>query len=248
MCRHALSTSTVIPPLEIMKKTFFILITGLMCLTTLTSCDEDQRISMRINGEWYGNFGMYYNYEGYDPYGRYVRRSFDSYETDIRFVQSGFSDHGEGFQVDHYREGPYEFLSYRFHWEVRNGVLYLTYPPRYSDYNTEIYDYTLSYNYFKGYFSNATQPFSLRNLSNYDWDYYGYGREYWWYERPNWSFYPYYSPAKDNKDGQVPVAEKAEQSGQEEGLPKGVVSIGNHHTDALRLQNMPVKIEIDEKK
>ena len=231
-----------------MKTRLLCIIATLTCLTALTSCDEDQRISFKLEGEWYGNFGMYYEYEGYDPYGRYIQRPFDSYETDIRFVESGFSSHGEGFQVDHYREGPYEFLSYRFRWEVRNGVLYLTYPPRYSDYDTEIYDYSLTYDYFRGYFSNASQPFSLKKLHDYNWDYYGYGSEYYWYERPNWSYYPYYSPAKDVKAAQAPVAEKAGQGAQGDGQPKGVVRIGNRHTDALRLQNMPVVIEIDEKK
>lgn len=231
-----------------MKTRLLCIIATLMCLATLTSCDEDQRIAFKLEGEWYGNFGMYYEYDGYDRYGRRQTYYFDSYETDIRFVGSGFSSHGEGFQVDHYREGPYEFLSYRFRWEVRNGILYLTYPPRYSDYDTEIMDYSLSYNYFHGYFTTGSQPFSLKALHDYDWNYYGYGREYYWYQRPGWDYYPYYSPAKDIKDGQGPVAEKAEQGTEAEGLPKGVVRIGNRHTDALRLQNMPVKIEIEEKK
>lgn len=227
-----------------MKTKIFHILAGIVCLTALTSCDEDQRISFKLEGEWYGNFGMYYEYEGYDRYGRRQTYYFDSYETDIRFLGSGFSSHGEGFQVDHYREGPYEFLSYRFRWEVRDGVLYLTYPPRYSDYDTEIIDYSLSYNYFRGYFTTGTQPFSLKALRDYDWNYYGYGREYYWYQRPGWDYYPYYMPAKD-LDGAV--EEKATQPRQEEGLPTGVVRIGNRHTDAQRLQNGPVEVKIEEK-
>ena len=50
-----------------------------MGLALLTSCDEDDKRSYKLSGDWYGDFGMYY----------YTNRGqrFDSYDTEIQFLR-----------------------------------------------------------------------------------------------------------------------------------------------------------------
>lgn len=173
-----------------MKKIYhlFSIIAAVACCSMFTSCvDDDTEEARVLYGQWQGNWGMYYT--TIDPYGNEV--TFDSYDTDIEFIQEGsYKSYGYGYQVDYYRRGPYERISSRFNWSVNNGVIYITYP-RNPEYNTTIRDYRLSDNYFTGYFDNGTEAFRLQKLVNYDWSSY---YEYDYYEWPAvFDWYEYYA-------------------------------------------------------
>lgn len=137
-----------------------------LLLTTLvgfSSCmDEDDRIGYDIRGHWFGDMDMWYNGER-------------AQGTEIEFTSGWGYTRGSGVQVDYYR---YHAVTSYFNWEVRNRILYLTYDDPNLD--CAIVDYSLSYDYFRGYVADPftlenTSYFSLRNYDRY-WDQYGYGR------------------------------------------------------------------------
>lgn len=160
---------------------------------TMTSCmDEDTAESMTLSGQWTGDFGMYYNYEY-----RGKIYTFNSYDTDIVFYPDyNYATHGYGYEIDYYYEGPYNEMSFKFFWEINRGVIYLDYPGN-SEYNTKIFDYSLSGYYFTGYFSNGSEPFRLKKLTDfYDWNYYsGYG-DYYYFDDPYWNWGSYWSKTR----------------------------------------------------
>lgn len=153
-----------------MRKHLLWAFTALLTLTLFTACDEDHAIAYDLEGQWQGDFGMYYEYESH---GRIYR--YDSYDTDIRFVpSSSFSTHGYGYQIDWYTAGPYDYMSMQFEWQARNGAIYLHYPYN-PDWDAVIYDYRLNDYYFSGYFGDTRIHFSLRKIDGYyDWDAYDY--------------------------------------------------------------------------
>ena len=164
-----------------MKKSITLLCTIAMLTTcvSLTSCmDEDVEESIVLSGQWYGDWGMYYQTR--DPYtGRVI--TYDSYDTDIVFYPDyNYATHGYGYQVDWYRYGPYEKLSFRFEWSITNGIVEIYYPG-YPEYNTFIRDYRLSNDYFSGYLGNSNIRFNLAKIRDYyDWSYsYGYDYHPW---------------------------------------------------------------------
>ena len=195
-----------------MKKAFslFNIIAVIGLCTMFTSCNEDAdtEISMTVSGEWQGNWGMYYEVE--DPWGDIV--AFDSYDTDIVFYpQRDYATYGYGYQVDWYRTGPYERLSYKFYWEINNGVIHMTYPG-YPKYNCDIRDYRLNNNRFTGYFSNSTEPFYLNKIADYyNWSYYySWDYHYWAYDSWSWdSYYDYYAKERPEMDTRA-TSEKAD--------------------------------------
>ena len=164
----------------------------LVSALALTSCRdwEDNNQSVALSGQWRGNFGMFYDYE--DRYGRLY--TFDSYDTYLTFIPAyNYATYGRGTQVDYYDYGPYEYQYYQFRWEVRNGIVYLTYPYD-PDLNTAIRDYRMNYDYFTGYCDGASEPFRLYKVADfYDWS--PYVNNYGYYERASWiTTYPNYAP------------------------------------------------------
>lgn len=161
------------------------LVTFLACVA-MTSCDEDLDEAMTLAGEWYGDFGMSYDYK---YYGRVY--TFRSYESDVVFYpHHDYATYGTGTQVDYYREGPYERMYYNFRWTIRDGVIYLKYPYEDSYLDTEISDYQLSDGLFRGYFGWTDTRFRLHKITGYyDWspytDRYGYFYNYGW----SWGWY-----------------------------------------------------------
>lgn len=167
-------------------KTVMSMLVAAICCTSFSSCDEDRMEALQLNGTWFGDFGMNYSY------GRWT---FDSYETTIRFHQSGISNHGTGTQVDYYREGPYERLYYDFDWWISNGVVKLRYHWA-EEYDVNIYDYRLTSSHFYGRFENGA-PFNLEStdywytIHNSYYDRYHYGCDIynsWGYDYP-WRYY-----------------------------------------------------------
>ncbi len=164
---------------------------ALVAMISFSSCNsDDQDEAMVLSGEWKGDWNMWY----IDDYG--VKHY--AYDTYLKLVpSSSYSTRGYGIQEDYYRTGRYRYLWYKFNWEVRNGILYLEYPYDH-DLDTFIRDYSLSNDYFSGYFGNSSKRFRLVKLTDwYSWtpefyaesDYYG------------WSVYSSYSKEYENGAG-----------------------------------------------
>lgn len=191
-------------------KNWMAMLVMIMTAAMMTSCDDDQRLANRLDGAWFGDFGM--NYTFYDRYGHEI--TVNSYDTYIVFYNDAISaSHGWGKQVDYYKWGPYERIFNKFTWRIRDGIVYLSYP-RNPDLDVEIYDFRMSYGHFIGWFGNSKDGFDLDKLrEDYDWDYYkGNYCEYyysnWTYDGRYW-YERYYAPSRSAVDGQeAAVAEE----------------------------------------
>ncbi len=193
-----------------MKKFFGMMAALVMTSMAFISCDDDVDTSMVLSGDWYGNFGMYYEWE--NRHGEIT--VYDSYDTDISFYPDyDYATHGYGYQVDYYKYGPYKKIYHSFDWKVNNDDIYIYYHHD-TQYNTVIHNYRMTHYHFTGYFTNGTEPFDLEKYGEYyDWDPYwhDYGRDgwgYYWYD--NW----YYAPTRaageatdsisnDDKEGSI---------------------------------------------
>ena len=161
---------------------------------SFTSCEtEDVGESIALSGQWMGDRGMYYQIE---HRGRIY--TYESYDTDIVFYPDyDYATHGYGYQVDWYRQGPYERLSFRFKWSINNGIVDIYYPG-YPEYNTFIRDYRLSNDYFSGYLGDSNTRFRLNKIRDYyDWAYYSYYDYHSWaYDGYVWDDYYYYGKTR----------------------------------------------------
>lgn len=192
-----------------MKRNYFtsamMFITMLCSIFTLTSCDEENREANRLNGEWEGDFGMYYEYR---HSGRTYR--FDSFDSYLQLNNGLFSDHGTGVQIDFYDYGPYREVWHDIVWRVNRdtyGNLYLSFHYRgESEWDTDIYRYRLNSYQFSGYFGDSDNRFILHRLTppeGFSWEPY-YAQDYGYYYNSGWSNsyfdrYPYYAPSKNSK-------------------------------------------------
>lgn len=144
---------------------------------TLTSCDDDYFQANQLDGEWRGDFGMYYtDNRGYE---------WDASYSIIEFYQNGFSSYGSGKQYDYYARGPIEWEYYTFNWSIKNGVIHLSYPYNHN-LDTSIYDYRMSRSYFSGYFGATNSYFRLDKYRDWNWS--SYDGDYCYYDR----YYDYY--------------------------------------------------------
>ncbi len=184
-----------------------------------TACtDNDTEQAMALSGEWRGDFGMYYNYE---DRGRVY--TFNSYDTRIVFYpEYDYATYGWGKQVDYYEYGPYEYTYYEFRWNIRYGIIYLTYPYDRS-LDTQISDYRMTNDYLRGYFPGGTQFRLYKMMDYYDW---GWSYDDWGYDyRPGWGdYYPYYAPQKEDSD--LSSGKQERNTAQTEGR---VLSRGNRY-------------------
>ncbi|MBP5771268.1 MAG: hypothetical protein J6W75_07880 [Bacteroidaceae bacterium] len=138
---------------------------ALFVIVGFSSClDEDESIGYQVTGHWFGDMDMYYEYNN----GR--ERAIG---TEIEFHRSWSYDKGTGVQIDYYSR--HAVTSY-FNWHVSNRILYLTFDDPGMD--CAIVDYTLTYDYFRGYVADyySLENLTYFNLRNYDryWDNYGY--------------------------------------------------------------------------
>ena len=198
----------------------------LVALLTFTSCDivwkaeEDMDFhkSVKVAGQWTGDFGMYYNY-------RYNGRmyTFDSYDTDIVFYPD-YDDatYGYGKQVDYYEEGPYSRIYNSFNWEIQHGVIYMQYRHD-NSLDCSIHDYTITYDCFQGRFGNSKDRFYLRKIADYyDWTIYM--DYYFFYTRNSWHWSPSYSSPTQSSGGDNALnSTKAESKTEDK---DGIVSFG----------------------
>lgn len=189
-----------------MKKFFTILFVAVATAISFSSCSSDDEMEARVlAGEWEGDWGMWYvdthNYKWYADV------------TNVRFNHE-HRTHGTGLQVDYYRHGPYEYLYYKFDWEVRDGVIYLTYRHDH-DLDTEIFDYKLTNDTFDGYFGMSRKWFSMDKIRDF---------HYWtpklWVD----SYYGYTEYVYGSKEFEDAVGSKAYGDGK---LPQ-IVKRGGH--------------------
>lgn len=133
----------------------------LVALCCVTSCSEDDRIGYEVSGHWFGDMDMYFD-------GERARGS------EIEFKSNGWGyDRGTGVEIDYYR---FHTVTNYFNWRVSNRVIYFTFDDPALD--CAIVDYSLSYDYFRGYIAdyNTLENLTYFNLRNYEryWNNYGY--------------------------------------------------------------------------
>ncbi len=140
------------------KQLLGIITTVCLCLV-FTSCHKDEKIAMKLSGEWEGYWGMYYR----DAEGN----RFDSYKSSVVFYPDAkYDTKGTGYQIDWYRQedgGQYEKMFYEFSWRVDDKVIHLYYPG-YAELNVSIRNYDLSKQHFTGYFNNSPTRFDLNAI------------------------------------------------------------------------------------
>ncbi len=137
-----------------------------------TSCvDDDEKTGSILSGEWFGDFGMCYDYTYRTHRGDTITETFISTDTHIIFYPkkgSKYADSGYGYQYDYYRYGPYEYKYYYFDWRVDNGIISLNYPVD-DELSTQILDYRMDENIgiFIGRLAGSNTKFTLRKVAEY---------------------------------------------------------------------------------
>ena len=139
---------------------------------TVTSCETDEDIADTLWGTWEGNMYVtsYWN-----------NRYYDASYSEITFDRdpSTYSS-GRGYWVDYYSNAPWDYIANHIRWNVRGGNIRVYFVE--DDYEAEIYDYRLSYNYFDGYiytYDDKEVEFHLTKTDSPDWGRYNYGWDYW---------------------------------------------------------------------
>ena len=148
--------------LDMKRKNGLLGILATLCLCMVfTSCHKDEKIAMKLSGEWEGYWGMYYEDRELGQ--------FDSYKSSVVFYpDEKYDTKGKGYQIDWYSQtpnalgnkSPYEKMFYEFTWYVDKKIIYLTYPGH-PELNSRIRNYELSKKHFTGYFNNSPTRFDL---------------------------------------------------------------------------------------
>ena len=139
-----------------------------VALCATTACDEDEKMGLRLAGEWEGEFYSTYTcqYKS-EP----TPRQYYADHTYLQFRTDGFDvDQGTGIEVDYFGSGPYEYLWYEFDWKVRDEVIELRFVDA-PEMDVTIEDYHLTYDRFRGRFGEG-YSFSLGKMDadEYDWE------------------------------------------------------------------------------
>lgn len=161
--------------MKTLRHILFSFLLPVMGLAMLTSCDEDMLIGdtlTRVEGRWFGDMDMYIN-------GQKSRGS------DIQFTARNLSGtRGWGVEYDYYgRYGSYT-IRHDFDWEIREGIIYLTFDD--PDLDCAIRSYSLNNRHFSGWLDgyDSSTYFDLYSYEYY-WDDYGYADydyDYYWYD------------------------------------------------------------------
>lgn len=115
-------------------------------------------------------------------YTNYNGRRYQSTYTTIQFTTKGMHlTKGNGYWVDYYSNAPWDYVASRITWHVDNQTIYIHFIE--DDTNVEIYDYTLTSDYFSCniFYNNQLITFNFTpdddfDSSDYDYSgYYGYG-------------------------------------------------------------------------
>ncbi len=150
-----------------MKKIAFLFLMAIVAVTTFTlvSCKDDE-VANKLDGAWQGTTGCGYELDGHYYAAEWTIIEFDQ---DVLVARNG-----DGFWVDYYSEGPYDYYASDISWEVRDGgkTIYIQTKQEGGEYT--ITDFSLSKDYFSGSIyigSNEPSTFTMRksheDLSNY---------------------------------------------------------------------------------
>ena len=157
-----------------MKKYFTHILFLALSALMLTSCEEDERIALTLDGMWRGT--MYDSY--YDHYNGYFEGN--SYYTMFRFNKRGtYSGYGTERDEDDFGN----IVERDFEWEVNWSTIHLRYDDVYyyngrafrdNDYRATIYNATIDRYYFTGDMDDNTgnlrRHFRLEYYAN-NWGY-----------------------------------------------------------------------------
>ena len=144
---------------------------------SFTSCDDDALIADTLWGEWQGEMyvSSYWNGRYYDA--SYSELAFD--KDPCRYAS------GTGYWIDYYSNAPWDYHANHIRWTVSNSIIRIHFV---EDGGTlDIYDYSLSGNYFSGVIYNDRDEelhFRLRKTSypTTNWDDFRWG----WYS--DWDY------------------------------------------------------------
>ena len=147
-----------------------------MLAFSVTSCDDDDEIAYTLEGTWEGDMYVTTYYDGVN---------YDATRTEVCFLRDPYRySSGDGYWVDYYRDyywGGYNYIANHIRWEVYNRRITIHLIEE--DYTFDIYDYSLTDNYFTGYlyFDDVRHKFNLRHVSSPNWNsyYYGYYDDYY---------------------------------------------------------------------
>lgn len=142
-------------------------IAAVTALSCLTSCDEDEKISMKLQGEWHGEFYACYTCK----YKQEVElRKFYAEDTYMHFVPDHLfgSTRGTGYEVDIYpANSPIKYTKYEFDWRIDDGVITLEYFDA-PEMNVIVENFRLTYDHFQGNFGENKSTIDLRKLDSFD--------------------------------------------------------------------------------
>lgn len=136
---------------------------------TLASCDEDTEIAYTLEGTWQGDMEVSMVYDN---------RVYDAMYSELCFSRDPYRySSGTGYWIDYYNHGPWgrNYVANHIEWTVSNRSIniYLVEEGTY----IQIYNYTLSDNYFVGtiYYGDQMVDFRLRHTSSPNWGSFEYG-------------------------------------------------------------------------
>ena len=150
-----------------MKRLFGCLFAAVAAVSGLTSCDEDEKIAMKLQGEWHGDFYACYTCK----YKQEVElRKFYAEDTYMHFVPNHMfgRTRGTGYEVDIYPDNsPISYTKYEFDWQIDDGVITFTYFDA-PEMNIVVENFRLTYDHFQGYFGANKSTIDLRQLDSFD--------------------------------------------------------------------------------
>ncbi|MCR5361002.1 MAG: hypothetical protein K6E73_03210 [Bacteroidales bacterium] len=150
-----------------MNKFFGCMLAAVAISSCFSSCDEDEKISMKLQGEWHGDFYACYTCK----YKQEVElRKFYAEDTYMHFVPNHLfgSTRGTGFEVDIYpANSPIKYTKYEFDWRIDDGVITFEYFDA-PEMNITVENFRLTYDHFQGYFGANKSTIDLRKLDSYD--------------------------------------------------------------------------------
>ena len=155
--------------MNILKHLNIALLAGISLM--FASCaDDDEKKGAMLAGEWEGDFGSCYDYQC-DICDK-VHTCY-AYNSNLIFFPSRglYSDHGDGYQFDYYREGPMKRDWFYFKWEFNNGILEISY--EYDDLFVQVFDYNIDerINVFTGRFhEESLRKFFLNKVADLAYD------------------------------------------------------------------------------
>jgi hypothetical protein len=157
-----------------MKKFIYYTMMLMLAGFTMTSCETDEEIARRLTDvDWEGNLDTYYT----NRWGESFRDG--EYRTVWRFVADyydryGNATHGYGYEADYDYYSRVHCAYSPFHWEVRNGNIYIYYDdPTWNSVRIDWSDYSLTYNHFHGTmydWENRVYDFNLYSITSWRWD------------------------------------------------------------------------------